>query len=248
MRDDDASTAAEKPRPLYERVKRDIAARIRAGDWHAGARLPSENELTLSFGVSRMTVHRALRELSAEGVVSRIQGVGTFAAKSRPRQEFLHIHDIAEDITARGHNHRMRLIVQEAVRATPTQAMGFDLRPGSKIFHSAVLHYEDDVPVQLEDRFVSPHFAPEYLEADLTRETTARYLLRLGPATEIEHTAYAMTPPAPVRTLLELEAGDDAACLVLLRRTWSNGVPATQSEFIHPGSRYSLGSRSASEG
>ena len=245
MTDDVTDPALGKPRPLYEQVKRDIAARVAAGDWGAGARLPSEHELTAHFGVSRMTVHRALRELSAEGVVSRIQGVGTFAAERRPRQEFLRIHDIAEDITARGHTHRMRLIALEAVRATPTQAIGFDLRPGAKIFHSTVLHFEDDVPVQLEDRFVSPKFAPAYLDADFSRETTARYLLRLGPATEIEHTAYAATPVVAVRALLELGPGDDAACLVLLRRTWSNFIPATQSEFIYPGSRYSLGSRAS---
>ncbi|MGC9270287.1 histidine utilization repressor [Acidiphilium sp.] len=230
--------------PLYERVKRDIAARVAAGDWNSGARLPSEHELTASFGVSRMTVHRALRELSAEGIVSRIQGVGTFAAERRPRQEFLRIHDIAEDITARGHRHRMQLLAQDAVRATPAQALGFQLRPGARIFHSTVLHFEDDLPVQWEDRFISPRFAPDYLQADLERETTARYLMRLGPATEIEHTAFAVTPPAAVRALLALGEAEDAACLVLLRRTWSNGIPATQSEFIYPGTRYSLGSRS----
>lgn len=245
MTDDVTDPALGKPRPLYEQVKRDIAARVAAGDWGAGARLPSEHELTAHFGVSRMTVHRALRELSAEGVVSRIQGVGTFAAERRPRQEFLRIHDIAEDITARGHAHRMRLIALEAVRATPAQAIGFDLRPGAKIFHSTVLHFEDDVPVQLEDRFVSPKFAPDYLGVDFSRETTAHYLLRLGPATEIEHTAYAATPVPTVQALLELGPGDDAACLMLLRRTWSNGMPATQSEFIYPGSRYSLGSRAS---
>jgi GntR family histidine utilization transcriptional repressor len=241
---DDDDPAAEPRLPLYLRVKRDIAARVAAGTWGTDGRLPSEHELTAAFGVSRMTVHRALRELSAEGIVSRVQGVGTFAMERRPRQEFLRIHDIAEDITARGHRHHMALIALEAVRALPPQALGFQLRPGSKIFHSTVLHFEDDVPVQLEDRFVSPRFAPGYLEADFTAQTTARYLLSLGPATEVEHTAYAMTPAAPIRRLLELGPGDDPACLVLLRRTWSNGMPATQSEFIHPGSRYSLGSQS----
>jgi GntR family histidine utilization transcriptional repressor len=230
--------------PLYQSVKRDIAARVASGVWGKDGRLPSEHELTAAFGVSRMTVHRALRELSAEGVVSRIQGVGTFAVERRPRQEFLQIHDIAEDIMARGHRHRMRLIVQEAVRASLAQALGFQLRPGATIFHSTVLHYENDLPVQWEDRFISPRFAPDYLQADFTFETTARYLMRLGPATEIEHTAFATTPSAAIRALLELGADDDTACMVLLRRTTSNGIPATQSEFIYPGSRYSLGSRS----
>jgi GntR family histidine utilization transcriptional repressor len=243
MADSEDEAGAQARLPLYQQVKNDVARRIAAGVWGAEGKLPSEHELTAAFGVSRMTVHRALRELSAEGIVSRIQGVGTFACVKRPRQEFLHVHDIAEDITARGHRHRLRLITLESVRASAAQAMGFDLRAGAKIFHSVVLHYEDDVPVQLEDRLVSPKFAPDYLDADFTSETTARYLLRIGPATEIEHTAFAATPDEDIRALLQLGPNDDPACLILWRRTWSHGIPATQSQFVHPGARYSLGSR-----
>src|SRR5262249_29541543 len=66
-----------RPAPLYEQVKRYVLDRVTRGEWADGTRLPSEQELVESLGVSRMTVHRALRELSAEGLVSRIQGVGT---------------------------------------------------------------------------------------------------------------------------------------------------------------------------
>ena len=51
---------------------------IRSGAWAPGARVPSENELVESFGISRMTANRALRELTADGFLARVPGVGTF--------------------------------------------------------------------------------------------------------------------------------------------------------------------------
>ena len=72
------------PEPLYRKVKRHILERIAARALAAGAQVPSENELTRELGVSRMTAHRALRELTAEGVLRRVQGAGTFVADTEP--------------------------------------------------------------------------------------------------------------------------------------------------------------------
>src|SRR3546814_5532261 len=72
-------TAADAP-PLYQQVKDYIVTRILGGDWPEGNRVPSENELTRELSVSRMTVHRALRELTTEGWLERVQGAGTFVA------------------------------------------------------------------------------------------------------------------------------------------------------------------------
>ena len=66
--------------PLYLQVKRHILDNIGSGKWGASARVPSENDLVRSFGVSRMTANRALRELRDEGVLVRIAGVGSFVA------------------------------------------------------------------------------------------------------------------------------------------------------------------------
>jgi len=84
----------EKPSALYEKVKRHVVERIQAGEWVSGARVPSENELVQSLGVSRMTVHRALRELSSQGLLARVQGVGTFVAPAHAKSELLEVRDI----------------------------------------------------------------------------------------------------------------------------------------------------------
>eukprot|EP01036_Dinobryon_divergens_P009000 gene9000-12047_t len=59
----------------YEQVKAFIKTRITSGVWKPGDAVPSETALMAQFGISRMTVNRALRELQAEGLIERTQGV-----------------------------------------------------------------------------------------------------------------------------------------------------------------------------
>ena len=73
----------DRAMPRYEQVKSHILKLIGDGTLAPHDRVPSENELVDAFGLSRMTVNRALRELAEEGYVVRLAGVGTFVADSR---------------------------------------------------------------------------------------------------------------------------------------------------------------------
>ena len=230
-----------KASPLYEQVKRYVLARMSDGKLPEGARLPSEHELMADLGVSRMTVHRALRELSAGGFISRVQGVGSFVAVPPARADLLTIHDIADEIALRGHVHSARVLILERRPAGIERAARLELRPGADLFHSLILHREDGVPVQVEERFVSPAFAPRYLAVDFVQTTTTRYLQGIAAAAEVEHVVMASRPSARDCELLDIAGGDP--CLSVMRRTWVGGVPVTDSHFVYPGHRYSLGAR-----
>ena len=235
------NTTKAPPVPLYERVKRHIIDGVRRGEWTDGSQLPSEHELRRVLGVSRMTVHRALRELTSEGLLTRVQGVGTFVTTPKPRSALLEIVDIADDIASRGHRHSVRLVKLEAVRAGADLARIFEARAGTSLFHSVVVHLENDVPLQLEERYVSPFFAPRYLEQDFSKETTTHYLRNIALATEVEHAVSSIRPDAKTCRLLDIDR--DEACLRLTRKTWVGSVPATKNYFTYPGSRYTLESR-----
>lgn len=71
------------PAPFYEKVKQAISEKIHRGEWRPHDRIPSEAELVAQFGFSRMTINRALRELTDEGMLVRLQGVGTFVAERK---------------------------------------------------------------------------------------------------------------------------------------------------------------------
>ncbi len=64
-------------RSLGERIKQFVVGKIESGTWAEGHRVPSETELARAFGTARMTVHGALRDLAAEGILIRRPGAGT---------------------------------------------------------------------------------------------------------------------------------------------------------------------------
>ena len=93
-------------KPAYLRVKQHVLAQIQSGTWQEGEAIPGEEALARTFGVSRMTVNRAIRELSDEQIVERVQGSGTYVAQQKYQATLVEIRNIAEEIAARGHVHR----------------------------------------------------------------------------------------------------------------------------------------------
>lgn len=229
--------------PHYQRVKRMIADRIESGTWNPGDRISSEAELVKALGVSRMTINRALRELTLEGVLTRVQGVGTFVATAKPQAALFEVRNIAEEIAERGHQHRAEVVSLKAEPAPDDIAATFGIKSGGRVFHSLILHRENELPVQLEDRYVDPRHAADYLAQDFTRQTPYVYLTAIAPISEAEHIIEAVLPSATERKLLKIDAHEP--CLQLTRRTWSAGKPVSHVRLVYPGSRYRLSGRIA---
>lgn len=228
-----------KPDPLYLQVKRHIEEQINKGVWGAAERVPSENELIESLGVSKMTVNRALRELAEDGTLIRLVGVGSFVAETKIDIHPLEVRNIADEITERGHAHSATVECLAEERPSSRLASDLDLEQGSTVFHSTILHHENDEPVQLEDRYVNPAIAPDYLKQDFTKTTPAAYLMRVAPIQEVEHFVEALMPGAQIARMLNMEANEP--CLLISRRTWARGKTASGARLYHPGSTYRLG-------
>jgi GntR family histidine utilization transcriptional repressor len=224
--------------PLYERIKNLILTQIASGGWAAAQRIPSENELVRQVGASRMTVNRALRELTDAGYLVRVQGVGTFVADRRAQGHPLAIRNIADEILARGHLHTAQVMSLERCTATAQLAGLFNLRAGHQLFHSRMVHKENGLPIQLEDRYVNPAVAPGYLEQDFTVTTPNAYLMQVAPVQTVEHIVQAARTDTATAQLLQMDASEP--CLVLHRRTWTQGTVATAVTLSHPASRFEL--------
>jgi GntR family transcriptional regulator, histidine utilization repressor len=190
-----------------------------------------------------MTVHRALRELTSEGYLLRVQGVGTFVAPPKPRSALIEINNIAKEIRARNGRHRSQVIVLETIEPSAELIAAFEFARAVPVGHSVIVHYENDVPVQLEERFVNAELVPAYDQQDFEVMTTYDYLQRSTPLTEVEHVISAIPADDETARLLRLEPRDP--CLLLHRRTWSGKAVATVNRLVYAGSRYSLGSRYA---
>ena len=157
--------------PLYLQVKQHILENIGSGKWGTSARVPSENDLVKTFGVSRMTANRALRELSDAGVLVRIAGVGSFVAERHAHAHPLEIRSIADEIRERGHVHRAEIISLQRIRATAELAENFAVAARSELYCSVIVHFENDRPIQLEDRYVLPTLAADSLQMEFARVT-----------------------------------------------------------------------------
>jgi GntR family histidine utilization transcriptional repressor len=240
---EDAATALDPsaPRALYQQVKQYVLSRIQSGEWPPGARIPSENQLVKILKVSRMTANRALVELSREGHLVRVHGVGTFVNRQKPPLAFLEVKNIADEIAEWGGVpvNEVYLLAEETAGDRVADALGIE--PGGPVYHCVMVHRDGDQPVQLSDRFVNPAVAPDYLKQDFTRISPTDYLIRVAPIQEAEHVVSAARPGPLAQQLLNIDPGEP--CLQLDRRTWSFGQVATQSRLLYPGSRYRLGGR-----
>lgn len=230
-----------EPQPLYAKVKDHILENIRNGAWEPGQRVPSENELVESFGISRMTANRALRELTAEGFLSRVPGVGTFVRAAPALSSLMELRNIAEEIEQRGHRYSSRVLTKASVAANPALAEEFEERDIARLFHIVIVHEENGVPVQLEDRYVNPAVVPDFLSRDFTRTTPTAVLVEATPVDELEHTVEAALPTTEQQRLMGI--GPLEPCLALHRRSWSKSKVATVATLTYPASRYALYSR-----
>jgi len=236
-----AANMGDSPAPLYARVKQMITQQIDSGNWPPHYRVPSESELVSQLGFSRMTINRALREMTADGLLVRMQGVGTFVAEPKSQSALFEVHNIADEIASRGHRHTCKVITLEEEAAGSERALALEMREGQKVFHSLIVHFENDIPVQIEDRFVNALVAPDYLKQDFTLQTPYAYLNQVAPLTEGEHVVEAILAEPSECKLLQIERGEP--CLLIRRRTWSGRQPVTAARLIHPGSRHSLEGR-----
>jgi GntR family histidine utilization transcriptional repressor len=233
--------SAVNQRPLYQQVKEYILHRIDRGEWRADMKIQSEAELVAATGASRMTVNRAMRELTAEGRLTRRQGRGTFVSEKKPQSALLEIRSIAQEIRDRGGTYSCEVHVLQEEKARPELALSMGLEPYATVYHSVIVHKDNSIPIQLSSRFISRTIAPEYLQQDFTTITPNEYLLSLAPISAVEHVVEALIPEVWIRELLQINSSEP--CLALYRRTWVGEIVATNSTFYYPGSRYTLGSR-----
>jgi len=227
--------------PIYVQIKNSIRERIALSHWAPGEKLPSENELVAQVAVSRMTINRALRELTQEGLLYRVHGLGTFVSSAPRHASLIRLRDIAEEVQNTGKTHRSRILQKRAIDASADIVERMELSHGQSVYHLKVLHFQNDMPIQLENRYVNPEVVPDFLSVDFDRQTATRYLMELFKPDEMEHIVQAISPNKLTGKLLLI--ADREPCLKLTRRTWKNQQVVTLVTMIYPGSRYDLAAR-----
>jgi GntR family transcriptional regulator len=130
--------------PLYRRIEEDLLAQIVDGLLEAGQAIPTERELCECYGVSRITVRRAIGELETQGYVQRYQGKGTFVSRSRIRREMGQLISFSDEMRAQGRTPGSRLLNLQHRPADKSIASQLKIDEGTPIWIVERLRLADD--------------------------------------------------------------------------------------------------------
>ena len=225
-------------KPRYQQIKSFILDGIKQQTYRPGSKIPTETELAKQFEVSRMTVNKAIRDLVQDNLLVRYPGLGTFVSDAKAESPLSDIKNIADEVRQRGHVYSNRLVSLKETAASETVAMQMGVPVGTPVYRSVIVHLENGLPIQLENRYVITSAVPGYLELNFSDHTPNEYLVKLCPISSIEHIVEAVLPGEKVQQLLDIDA--NTPCIQVNRRTWSDGRLISFATLTHPGTRYKL--------
>ena len=157
----------ESPSPLYHQLMQRIRADIDRGVYPVGSRIPPEHELETTYQVSRVTVRRALAELTATGLLERKQGKGTFVSLPGVSQDARNVHSYHEECRRSGRVPGTRVIHVKEQAADALDQAELNLKAGDRVLETLRIRLADGETAVLERNHFSMAYA--YLEdADLS--------------------------------------------------------------------------------
>jgi len=189
--------------PLRSIIADHIIGMIAGGHWKPGEAIPSETQLMEKFGVSRMTVHHSLRDLTSRGFLVRRKGAGSYVAPPSPYTARYAHRDIVDEIEERGGVHSAT-VLHRGFRL-PTGEELEDFAADRLLFHARLVHLDDGRPVELEDRLLDAAAMPGCGDIDLQRQTIFSALMLMRPYREGSESIRPVLPDADERAWLDCD-------------------------------------------
>ena len=148
--------------PKYRQLLQLLRTQILSGELSAGERLPTEEELSRTYGLSRGTVRKAIEQLCAEGLVRTEQGSGSYVSSAHPNAvPFRFTNCPSAEATV------FRVVTREVIPATMAIAEHLIVPLGEPLIHIARLRLQDEEIVGYSERFLPRALCPDLLEEDL---------------------------------------------------------------------------------
>lgn len=222
------------PTPMFEQVKAILDGAITGGELEPHQRIPSERELSVALGASRMTIRQALVELMAEGSLYTRSGKGTYVAERKIEQPLQRLSSFTEDIRGRGSRPASRVLAQELLPAPIELAEALGIRPGFELVRIRRLRLADDHPLAIETSHLPHALCPGILEIDFSTASLyevlgTRYGIVLGSAKQTIEASEALPEErrllelprhVPVLRLHRLTFGDDGRVVEFVRAVY----------------------------
>lgn len=156
--------------PLYLQIKHVLAQRILDGEYAPHERLPSESELMKVFGVSRITVRQALRDLHGDGLVFSVQGKGTFVSKPKAVQDVQRLQGFGESLVPQGFEASTRMISLQEARPSQEVAEALGLKQSDSVVEIKRIRYLNREPISVDHSFYPVEIGSKLAGRDLTQD------------------------------------------------------------------------------
>ena len=164
--------------PKYHMVKLDLENRIHTQEFKIGDMLPSESMLMKRYGVSRITVRKALEDLVQEGTIYRIQGKGTFVQDTSQSKEGKYRNCVSCSDLLRSFNLKptRRVISREIIPCPEDVAERLRIKPGRQVLLYERIYYGDDDPAIYGKSYISLEHLPGFEQYDLAESSMMRVI------------------------------------------------------------------------
>ncbi len=206
--------------PKYAQIKEVIRRRILNGEWDEGSRIPVEGEFCEMYGVSRITVRRALEELQAEGYLSKIQGRGTFVRRKVVEQHLSKFYSFSEELQRQGHKERAMVLKFDVVKADAQMAENLRLKPGDQVRRIYRLRSTEHGPYALETSYIPLSIAGELTSEMINEKGLYKSMEQHGVVVDSARETFRAVNVNKEQAKL-LEVRNDAAAISLIRTAFS---------------------------
>jgi GntR family transcriptional regulator len=234
------------PVPYYQQIKDAVRSLISAGSLKPGDMLPTEFSLSEQLGVSRLVVHRALRELVTEGLLIRQRSKGTFVAPpARPSYTVVGpLFGMTESLAKDGFSPQNQILVQDVIPAEGVLCRELALPAGAKVVHLYSLRLTAGLPLALEDMYLPAERFPALAELDMNNRSIYATLEDLYGAQPHEATDVVSAGSA-TRDQARLLGINKGAPVMCIQRTSTDhhGLPVEFSRVVFHAERYQFAAR-----
>lgn len=139
--------------PLFAQVAKSLNSAISSGEFAAGERVPTEPELAQIYGVSRITIRRAIDELCQHGILVKRHGKGTYVRESKMTRKIEHIASFSESCKASGMVPTATVMERELLRSVPANISDRKEFAGNQVLYIQRIHYADGTPIMIENNY-----------------------------------------------------------------------------------------------
>lgn len=232
--------------PYYHQVKEAVRALIAGGELKPGDMLASEYSLSKQLDISRLVVHRAYRELVAEGLLIRKRAVGTFVAPLTKHSFTVTgpLFSMTEDLSIDALEPSNKILLKEVIAASEEIGDGLKLPTGAPVIHIRNLRLAKQLPFAIEEMYFSHDRFPALVDLDLNNRSVYAALEKLYDAhpQEALDLVFADSASSEEARLLGIDKG---VPVMRVKRTSTDrlGLPVEYSKIVFHASRYQLEAR-----